>query len=549
MIIRSIKIDEFRAFSNVEVQLGKRITAIAGRNATQKTTILGLISQPFTISKGSPMYGSKTVDGYNFKSQFKEKFKLSPKHDVVGKHNWELRLYRGVYKQDYFKVTSIARKENGKESLRFWNAEGGRSSGSGYIQVPVYFLSLSRLFPIGEARKTKREATSFTPEETAFCLKNYREILSIQEIKKDITAKVDIEKGTAVRTFAGVSDLSHDILTNSAGEGNVMKIILAVLSFQRLKNRYSTSYKGGILLIDELDATLHSFSQKMLVDFLYKSALDYQIQVVFTTHSPIILDYVSRKQVSWGREHPSEAWHDWAIVHLEPNYHSDNTRFIEAKNVTTRSEMLSVQSMMDLTYSQEEHIHVYCEDHLAMSFVDYVLQKHLKITPKHYLEFIDINLGWPNYLLLARRKIPEFTNNLIILDADVAENYDFKKSDENQKTFKNSGNFLMLPLTIEKDLFFLLKEPKMFNEFRDYTSMQPNLNFDIFFSKWPSAPEDYQTSDYKAWFKHAIDIIHDKKILFDFWCHLNIDKVTDFCNEFTENFNKLAEKRNLDCLP
>lgn len=549
MIVTAIKIQKFRAFSNVEVQLGKRITAIAGRNATQKTTILGLISQPFTISKGSPMYGSKTVDGYNFKSQFKEKFKLSPKHDVVGQHNWELSLYRGVYKQDYFKVTSIARKENGKESLRFWNAEGGRSIGSGYIQAPVYFLSLSRLFPIGEARKTKKEAISFTPEETAFCLKNYREILSIQEIKKDTTAKVDIEKGTAVRTFAGVSDLSHDILTNSAGEGNIMKIILAVLSFRRLQNQYPNDYKGGILLIDELDATLHSFSQKSLVDFLYKSAVDYRIQVVFTTHSPIILDYVSRKQVKWGNDHPSEVWHDWAIVHLEPNYRSDSTRFIEAKNVTTRSEMLSLQSMMDLTYSQEEHIHVYCEDHLAMSFVDYVLQNYLKITPKYYLEFIDINLGWTNYLLLARKRIPEFTNNIILLDADVAEKNDFKRSAQNKETFEESGNFLFLPLTIEKDLFFLLKEPKMFNEFRDYTSMQPNLNFDIFFSKWPSAPEEYKTPDYKGWFRHAADIIHDEKILFDFWCHTNTDKVTNFCTKFTEIFNNLAEKKGLDCLP
>ena len=89
----------------------------------------------------------------------------------------------------------------------------------------------------------------------------------------------------------------------------------------------------------------------------------------------------------------------------------------------------------------------------------------------------------------------------------------------------------------------------MFNEFRDYTSMQPNLNFDIFFSKWPSAPEEYKTPDYKGWFRHAADIIHDEKILFDFWCHTNTDKVTNFCTKFTEIFNNLAEKRGLDCLP
>ena len=62
MIIKSIEIEKFRAFENVSFYLGRRITAIAGRNATQKTTVLGMIGQPFTISKGHPMYGCKTID-------------------------------------------------------------------------------------------------------------------------------------------------------------------------------------------------------------------------------------------------------------------------------------------------------------------------------------------------------------------------------------------------------------------------------------------------------------------------------------------------------
>ena len=67
MIIRSIEIEKFRAFQQVSFTLGKRITAISGRNATQKTTVLGMIGQPFTISKGHAMYGCKTIDGYNFR--------------------------------------------------------------------------------------------------------------------------------------------------------------------------------------------------------------------------------------------------------------------------------------------------------------------------------------------------------------------------------------------------------------------------------------------------------------------------------------------------
>lgn len=101
------------------------------------------------------MYGCKTIDGYNFRSQFKEKFKISPEHDVIGQHKWKLELHNGIYEQNYYAIESIARNQSGKApTLRFWNAEI-RAQGAGYIQLPVYFLSLSRLFPIGESGKTK----------------------------------------------------------------------------------------------------------------------------------------------------------------------------------------------------------------------------------------------------------------------------------------------------------------------------------------------------------------------------------------------------------
>lgn len=170
MIIKSVEIEKFRAFENASFTLGKRITAISGRNATQKTTVLGMIGQPFTISKDHPMYGCKTIDGYNFRSQFKEKFKISPEHDVIGQHKWKLELHNGVYEQNYYAVESIARRQSGQApTLRFWNAES-RARGAGYIQLPVYFLSLSRLFPIGESGKTKAVPSTLTPEELSYCI-------------------------------------------------------------------------------------------------------------------------------------------------------------------------------------------------------------------------------------------------------------------------------------------------------------------------------------------------------------------------------------------
>ena len=52
MIVNDVYIENFRAFHNVTVNLGQRLTVIAGRNGTQKTTLLGILSQPFSLSQG-----------------------------------------------------------------------------------------------------------------------------------------------------------------------------------------------------------------------------------------------------------------------------------------------------------------------------------------------------------------------------------------------------------------------------------------------------------------------------------------------------------------
>lgn len=110
------------------------------------------------------------------------------------------------------------------------------------------------------------------------------------------TPIVSAEKGIGKQVYAGINDGMHDIFTNSAGEGNVSRIILAVLSFKRLKDKYKKDYKGGILLIDELDATLYGFSQKKLLKYLLDSAKEYKIQIIFTTHSPIVLNEMYKLQ-------------------------------------------------------------------------------------------------------------------------------------------------------------------------------------------------------------------------------------------------------------
>lgn len=548
MIIEEIEIKKFRAFEDVKFELGKCITAISGRNATQKTTVLGMLGQPFTISKGHDMYGCKTIDGYNFRSQFKEKFKISPNHDVIGQHKWKLKLHKGVYTKDYFSVESIARiQKNKKTTLRFWNSES-RASGAGYIQLPVYFLSLSRLFPIGESGKTNEVKIDLTSEELEYCVTNYCNILSIQNI--DNNASVGLEKGTASRTFAGISDDIHDIFSNSAGEGNVTRILLAVLSFKRLKEQYKQTYKGGLLLIDELDATLYGFSQIKLVDYLLRAAKEFKIQIVFTTHSPIILKQVNKLQrkefQEKGNNLPAHAY-DSSIVYLEPKYDDTGKRNIKPRNILLSSELSAALNDINLIApSSGNKVNVYCEDKRATGFLRYLLTNSLKINLDLYMDFIDINLGWTNYFQLCSKNIPEFKNNIIVLDGDVPKNKDYKKK---SKIANDLSNIMFLPLVIEKDLFILLKDYACFNEFKTNSNYASSLNYDTCFNNWPLSAEKYSTFDYKNWFENTVAVLGDDTVLFNYWCYKNSKLIEDFIEEFIEKFNVLAEKKDIDELP
>lgn len=462
-------------------------------------------------------------------------------------------LHNGIYEQNYYAVESIARRQSGQTpTIRFWNAES-RARGAGYIQLPVYFLSLSRLFPIGESGKTQAVPFTLTPDELNYCITNYRTILSIQHMSDH--PSVGIEKGASSRTFAGVSDDTNDIFTNSAGEGNVTRIILAVLSFKRLQEQYGREYKGGILLIDELDATLYGFSQAKLVDYLWQAAKDYKIQIIFTTHSPIILKCVNKYQRKERHDRgiglPLFAY-DSSIVYLEPQYDQEGTRTIMPRNISTSTELNQILNDINLTVpSGNSKLNIYCEDTRAIAFLQYLLYSVLNINLDLYMSFIDIDLGWTNYIQLADKGEPEFRKNIIVLDGDVPQNPEYKKpaTHSKEQIVQEAGNFVFLPLVIEKDLFTLLKDHSAFSKFQTSFSRVPGFTYDVCFNNWPLDVTNYKTIDFKAWYAQTESILGDQTILFHFWCSEHRQAVEVFVEKFIDVFNRFAEKNDVDAIP
>lgn len=111
--IEKIHIHEFRKFHDVDIPLGDKITAIAGKNGTMKTTLLGILGQPFSMKDTTnPLCSQLTIEGSTFETEMFDKFKFSPTKDVAGHHRWD--VYFGndkISSEKVYPVNSIIRSQ------------------------------------------------------------------------------------------------------------------------------------------------------------------------------------------------------------------------------------------------------------------------------------------------------------------------------------------------------------------------------------------------------------------------------------------------------
>lgn len=75
MLITKVHIKKFRGFHGQTFEVGSMLTAIAGQNGTQKSTLLGMITQTFTLGSDNPMSKEHPLCGGSYRSAFSEKFR------------------------------------------------------------------------------------------------------------------------------------------------------------------------------------------------------------------------------------------------------------------------------------------------------------------------------------------------------------------------------------------------------------------------------------------------------------------------------------------
>lgn len=524
MIIEKIHIKHFRGFEDVGFNLGSQITIISGQNGTQKTTLLGLLSQPFSLVKHPLMADESPLCGGNYKSSFSEKFKLSPVYDKVGSHEWTIFTKY----DDPYTVVSINRDKR-KGTARFWQ-KGTHEADSGYLRYPVIYLSLKRLLPIGEDNKIHTKATAvFSDEEKQLFKELHNEIL----ISRDNINAAEVLESSS-KTTLGVNTDRYDWMLNSAGQDNVGKIILALLSFKRLKEKYQKDYKGGLLFIDELDATMYPGSQEKLLKILRKYSSKFGIQIVFTTHSLRLLQLASNLYKE-AQENLHTA-NQIQLVYLEKE--DDHISILQDVSYATIDNRLKVS----ISTTKTTRIPVYTEDEEAVKMAKCLLKGFV-----NRLNFIKSPISCNLIVDLIQRHIPTFTfpDSIVILDGDVKEDHALWVKLQKLK----SHNWLVLPSVTSPERLiasFLEALPEADSY---WSSIHPDYRKQVCF-------RDYNLEDILADRVKAKEWFRQQEAISSSWCNKSIRRwikesnqnktaAQGFVNSFVELFNKIAKELSI----
>ena len=311
-----IEIENIRGWQGQRIRFPFPIVAICGENGSGKSTILQACAAAYQreTSKGSvKQKGTK-------------------------------------YASDFFPNTFW--DEITDASIRFGYFEG-KNAGNGSIRKhterwkgnverplrPVQFLDLSRIVPIGGrtgyakiAKSAHIEASAETFDEAR--LGRLSNILGHKyDQAKMALANTDLDRPIPVlkRTNAAYSGYHQ-----GQGETTIAELIQADLP------------KYGLILIDEIESSLHPRAQRKLIRDLATVCRERELQIILTTHSPYVLEELPKEarlqifEQNGTRQAMIGVSPEFALSHMDDVQHPECELYVEDESAKTLvSEMLS----------------------------------------------------------------------------------------------------------------------------------------------------------------------------------------------------------------
>lgn len=451
-MIKKIKINKFRKLEDIEFEFSKGVNIISGTNGTCKTSLLHLISNSFKAlnKKNNNLEDDLVLDiikdinkliNPKIESLMRgDKIKNDPALGVAG------TLFEVTYFDDY---TLNFRRQNVKSIGRF-AIKPTYSNGKEekLPSIPIVYLGLFRLYSFGEFTEDNKilPINKSLPEKYINEINDlYEDFTKIEIVYENFTNLLGIKNRV---NFSSKID-GIDSNTISSGEDNLYIILTALVS---LKYYYESLKKSeniieSILLIDEIDATLHPAFQVKLLDLFKTFSEKYKIQFFFTTHSISLLEYALQQKIK--------------VFYLINNI--KKASLMPDPNKYKIEMFLKGLSKKDLYLPKK--IPVFTEDNEARLFLENILDKLYEVDEnfkkvRGIYHLVEANLSSEalKTIFSDDKVLRETITSICILDGDQKS----KKDEENKNYIAN--HIIFLPSTLPPEKLFFEYSIKLYEE-------------------------------------------------------------------------------------
>lgn len=269
-VIHSLKIDRLKGIQGLEeIRLDEKpLTAILGPNGCGKSTILHALACCYQPPEGSPQFN------WRFKDFF------TPTSDATWAGS-SLTLVHSYREQAVvFNNISTPYKKDADRWVPKYERRPRR---------PLVFIGIKTCVPSIEQESYSNLIRYVTAPHgnAALIMEKMRLVFNRTYIE------INIHTATLGRRYNGLvleGGTRYSSLAMGAGEQRVLQILLLVF----------TAPKNALILIDEIDLLLHTAALKELLRVIHQRAREESLQIVFTTHREVILEfpqYVSIKHL------------------------------------------------------------------------------------------------------------------------------------------------------------------------------------------------------------------------------------------------------------
>lgn len=376
---KHLHIESFRNFKDVSFDLGNKLTVISGQNGVGKSNIISLIASGSGISKKSAL-GSK------FQPEFYDFFNIDEDEDYINyklflkytdEDNNDALTKRLSFKDDSDTgrgIRIIPRTSNvGLENCTIKQAEELAKDkygigGAARVQLPTIYLSLSRLYPLGESKQgitiknvSKKNALYHKKADEKY--KEWYNYVIPNSVKSEASLSL-VDKKACSRPSLHMDIVNTPTLSQSIGQDNIGNIISALVDIYLLS--LEDGYKGAVICVDEIDVSLHPDTQIRLLNLFDELSTKLSIHFVVSTHSLTVLKETLIKE--------QKNKDDYSVVYIKnPSapYISDNKTY----------ELLKSDMFGSLSFKKPK-VRVYFEDIVGKTLFELLLQAFTEISRK-----------------------------------------------------------------------------------------------------------------------------------------------------------------------